>query len=77
MSLGQKVIYCLGNTTAAAEFNFYSDPEAVLVVLQEFSPTSDTYIVPFEYATNNILPFDKCDQWLNSNSLKAPFAKVN
>ena len=70
------IFYFTGNITAAAEFNFYSDPEAVFVVLQEFTPSCPTYMVPFEYTTEHALPFSKCDEWLSTDYPKTPFAKV-
>jgi len=45
-------VYGRGNTTPAAEFNIYSDPEAAAIV---FAAEIDTVVVPWEPCTTHFL----------------------
>lgn len=62
-----------GNKTVCAEFNFYLDPEAAQIVLNEF--TCPTYIAAMDFAYKHALSKEFFENWINQDSVKAKFMK--
>ncbi|XP_053311155.1 inosine-uridine preferring nucleoside hydrolase-like [Spea bombifrons] len=63
-----------GNRTVCAEFNFYLDPEAAYIVLNEY--TCPTYIASLEFAHGSSLPLEYFKDWVNQDTVKAKFMKT-
>ncbi|KAM4796454.1 inosine-uridine preferring nucleoside hydrolase-like [Rhinophrynus dorsalis] len=62
-----------GNRTVCAEFNFYLDPEAAHIVLNEF--TCPTFIAALEFTRENSLTMEFFQSWVNQDTPKAKFMK--
>ncbi|XP_071802193.1 uncharacterized protein [Asterias amurensis] len=60
-----------GSMTDAAEFNFFSDPEAAHIVLQDVK--CPTIVVGWETCLKNGLSWEWYDKWSSSQSPKATF----
>ena len=61
-----------GNSSIAAEFNFYADPESAHIVLQEYKKPT---LVTLESYTTFSIDYNWCDSWLDYDSPKAKFMK--
>ncbi|MEE6470490.1 hypothetical protein FKM82_008984 [Ascaphus truei] len=63
-----------GNRTVCAEFNFYLDPEAAYIVMNDF--TCPTFIAALEFANDNSLTKEFFKNWVNQDTVKANFMKT-
>jgi purine nucleosidase/non-specific riboncleoside hydrolase len=68
-------VYGRGNTTPAAEFNIYADPEAASIV---FSAEIDTVLVPWEPCTTHFATGEAVDEMFRAapDSLAKGFSKA-
>ncbi|KAM3935956.1 uncharacterized protein RB166_003040 isoform 1-T3 [Leptodactylus fuscus] len=62
-----------GNRTVCAEFNFYLDPEAAFIVLNEF--TCPVFIAALEFTRENCLTTEYFKNWVNQDTEKGRFMK--
>ncbi|KAM8976737.1 inosine-uridine preferring nucleoside hydrolase-like [Pelodytes ibericus] len=63
-----------GNRTVCAEFNFFLDPEAAYIVMNEFM--CPTYIAALEFTRRNSLTMEYFRAWVNQDTVKAKFMKT-
>ncbi|XP_063809382.1 inosine-uridine preferring nucleoside hydrolase-like isoform X2 [Pseudophryne corroboree] len=62
-----------GNKTVCAEFNFYLDPEAAYIVMNEF--TCPTFIASLEFAREHSLTTEYLKNWVSQDTVKGNFMK--
>ncbi|XP_039262207.2 inosine-uridine preferring nucleoside hydrolase-like [Styela clava] len=62
-----------GNFTPASEYNFYTDPEAAHIVLNNFSPHCKVQLVTAELVANHPLSADWFDELLTGDEPKRQF----
>ncbi|XP_074648425.1 nucleoside hydrolase-like isoform X2 [Tubulanus polymorphus] len=67
-------IHGVGNITVSGEFNFFVDPEAAFVVLNEIG--SLIKLVSWETCNENITDWAWADQWMNTNTDVGRFNKA-
>ncbi|XP_038063436.1 uncharacterized protein C1683.06c-like [Patiria miniata] len=63
-----------GSETDAAEFNFYTDPEAAHIVTSEVQ--CPTVVIGWETCINNGLPWDWFDKWSGTPTAKGKFVSA-
>ena len=66
----------VGNVTIAAEFNFFVDPMAAHIVIEEFGPDCPTYLITWELSRQLFLKSDDIIRYCNAGNKRSDFKKV-